>query len=335
MAGIEYDHQDASRPGIQPGALQGYINIAGAVTSLALIIGVGIWGYKLVRRDAAGVPVIQALKGPMRIAPEDPGGQIARNEGLAVNAVAADQPLPPAPNRVVLAPKPITLSTNDTAPVDTKTDGVAAQVAGQGAGQTAGQVADQSASQSADATASDGADGSDAAGAADQQDAAPAKPTDPVEAALMAARAATEQVTGEGPGAADTSAPVTGGTAQAVRMSPRPALRPAQLHVAIDKVATEAPVTKMIDPATLKPGTRLVQLGAYPDTDTAKAAWTRIAEQFGALIDGHGEVIQQAQSGGRTFYRLRAAGFESDSDARAFCAALTAQNAGCIPVTLR
>jgi hypothetical protein len=43
-------------------------------------------------------------------------------------------------------------------------------------------------------------------------------------------------------------------------------------------------------------------------------------------------VIEAAQSGGRTFYRLRAHGFATDEDARRFCAALKAEETDCIPV---
>jgi len=46
-------------------------------------------------------------------------------------------------------------------------------------------------------------------------------------------------------------------------------------------------------------------------------------------------VIQQASSGGSAFYRLRAHGFDDLAASRRFCAALMAQNAPCIPVTVR
>ena len=46
-------------------------------------------------------------------------------------------------------------------------------------------------------------------------------------------------------------------------------------------------------------------------------------------------VIEQAQSGGKVFYRLRAHGFRDISDARRFCAALVAEEIGCIPVLQR
>ena len=44
-------------------------NWTGAAVSLALMCGVGVWGYKLLVRDVTGIPVVQAMEGPMRIAP--------------------------------------------------------------------------------------------------------------------------------------------------------------------------------------------------------------------------------------------------------------------------
>ena len=46
-------------------------------------------------------------------------------------------------------------------------------------------------------------------------------------------------------------------------------------------------------------------------------------------------MIEQAQSGGKTFYRLRAMGFDDLSEARRLCSALTAAKASCIPVVTR
>ena len=63
------------------------MNTAGALMSVALIIGVGVWGYRLLVRDATGVPVVRALEGPMRMQPADPGGQQTAHQGLSVNSV--------------------------------------------------------------------------------------------------------------------------------------------------------------------------------------------------------------------------------------------------------
>jgi hypothetical protein len=95
------------------------------------------------------------------------------------------------------------------------------------------------------------------------------------------------------------------------------------------------PAPREVDASTLAPGTRLVQFGAFESQDEARAEWTRIAGRFGPLMGGKDMVIQSAESGGNTFYRLRALGFEDEDDARRFCAALTAEGANCIPVAHR
>ncbi|WP_143542850.1 SPOR domain-containing protein, partial [Cereibacter azotoformans] len=90
-----------------------------------------------------------------------------------------------------------------------------------------------------------------------------------------------------------------------------------------------------VDASTLPAGTRLVQLGAFDDADSARREWDKLASRFGALITDKGRVVQTAQSGGRTFYRLRASGFADEGEARRFCSALLAEDTACIPVALR
>lgn len=97
---------------------------------------------------------------------------------------------------------------------------------------------------------------------------------------------------------------------------------------------TSAPATE-IDPATIAPGTLLVQLGAYDNQDEARSEWSRLIGRFSDLMGGKALVVQPAQSGGKTFYRLRAHGFASDDDTRRFCTAMLAENATCIPVVQR
>ena len=42
------------------------VHLAGAAWSIALILGLVVWGYKLAVRDVTGVPVMRAMAGPMR-----------------------------------------------------------------------------------------------------------------------------------------------------------------------------------------------------------------------------------------------------------------------------
>ena len=95
------------------------------------------------------------------------------------------------------------------------------------------------------------------------------------------------------------------------------------------------PSSRDVDPASLTVGTRVVQLGAYDSEEAARGEWDRFDAKFGAYMSGKGRMIQKANSGGRDFWRLRVVGFDDSSDARRFCAELLAQDAACIPVTVR
>jgi hypothetical protein len=131
--------------------------------------------------------------------------------------------------------------------------------------------------------------------------------------------------------------------AGAITLSPRPRARPVRAAASDAPVAeaTEAaepvslPAANEIDPATIPVGTRLVQFGAFDTADEARAEWARLQARFGDLMADKSLVVQPAESGGRTFVRLRAHGFEDEADARRFCSAFVAQEATCIPVPQR
>ena len=272
---IQADH-DLEGAGAAP-ILRGLLHAVAAAVSLALLAGFAMWGWTLAVRDVSGVPVVRALEGPMRVAPEDPGGMQAAHQGLSVNAVAAGQPAG-TPERIVLAPAPPPLEAEDTpAP-----GGWSAAMA------------------RADAS-------------------------DPAEPAVM--RRA------EGTSALPTSVP-------GVSRSPVPLPRPAEDLVA--ETAARAVLAALspgsaveVDPDTLTPGTRLVQLGAYDDSAGARAEWDRLIAEFPALMEDKGRVIQRAEAGGREFYRLRVQGFGTEAEARRFCSVLIAEDATCIPVLIR
>jgi hypothetical protein len=128
-----------------------------------------------------------------------------------------------------------------------------------------------------------------------------------------------------------------------VTRSPRPNVRPAgDLRATAVRAAQPAvgntagaAATPAIEASVIPAGTRLVQLGAFDSAEVANAEWTRLNGQFSEYLGGKTRVVQQAQSGGRTFFRLRAMGFDDLSDARRFCSALVAENAACIPVVVR
>jgi hypothetical protein len=113
--------------------------------------------------------------------------------------------------------------------------------------------------------------------------------------------------------------------------SPEALLSDTAVDAPTEMAAAAAPGAE-IDPATLVPGTLLVQLGAFDNQDEARQEWLRLTGTFTDLMGGKSLVIQPAQSGGKTFFRLRAHGFTTDDDTRRFCTAMLAENATCIPV---
>ena len=106
--------EGATHPWLQ-GRVGRTVHLMGAAMSLALVAGLAVWGYKLLVRDVTGVPVIRAIEGPMRVQPEDPGGNRAAHQGLAVNRIAAVGEAAPPPETILLAPRSADLEAEDMA----------------------------------------------------------------------------------------------------------------------------------------------------------------------------------------------------------------------------
>jgi len=293
MTDRHYDADHDAPAAARGASLRGLVNGLGATLSITLVVGMGYWSYGLAVRDVSGVPVVRALEGPMRVAPEAPGGMQAAYQGLSVNTVAAEGTAAPLPERIILAPPPVPLDAAD--------------------GPLPGSLpADPAEGWRTDLT--------DASVLMDSQE-------PPATQARLDADAST--------GLRLVSADVPG-----VARSPVPPQRPGTDLVAEAAaqatIAALSPVRSVdVEPEALTPGTRLVQLGAYDTKDAARDDWDRLASRFPALLEGKGRVIQEAESGGSAFYRLRAHGFEDEGDARRFCAVLLAESGTCIPVLIR
>jgi hypothetical protein len=285
-----------------------WMNTVGAVLSVALIGGVGLWSYRLMVRDVSGVPVIRALDGPMRVSPADPGGRQAAYQGLAVNSVAADGTTGAVPSQVALAPQ-----STDLAPED-RTRAAAAPQAAPMPAAVATQVAMQApvapmpqmSVQIADALLPADVPGLNRS---------PMPPARPSRAGGTALPVASTQV--------------------AVFQSTSAGDRAAE--AALQEIATRlsAPRSLDIDPTSLTAGTRLVQLGAFETESEARRAWDDLMARFPAYLDGRGRVVEAATAGGRVFYRLRAHGFRDEPEARRFCSVFVAEDIDCTPVLIR
>lgn len=360
---------------------------AGALCSLALVAGICVWGYAQVMRDVSGVPVVEALDGPMREAPAVPGGQISDHAGLAVNAVKAGGPAEPPSETLRLAPAEPSLAEEDVPVADlaprpgvgpeavpggalgAQAEGARAQAsapeeeplplvevrldtgaAGPGtaasARATGPGMADAAASETAAAPAAASADGAEAGAgrlprapaalpAAAIPDTSRMTPQDAGRSLAIAAAIAE----GLAPAGAEmaVSLPEGPGLARSLRPQRRPggraAVRVASADASLLPAAT-APAPEA-DIREVPEGTRLVQLGAFDTVEEARGAWGTLARRFGPLMEDKARLVQQAEAGGRTFWRLRAEGFEDLAAARRFCAALLADEADCIPVVAR
>ena len=118
-----------------------------------------------------------------------------------------------------------------------------------------------------------------------------------------------------------------------IKSSLRPRARPKNLSPIPNNL--EASNASEIAHENIPAGTALVQLGAFASEAIARTEWLRLNKTFPSFMAERARVIQRADRGGRVFYRLRANGFTDLNDARRFCALLVANNADCIPVTVR
>lgn len=82
--------------------------------------------------------------------------------------------------------------------------------------------------------------------------------------------------------------------------------------------------------SSVKSGTVKVQLGAYRSEKEANENWIKIKKKFPALTDKSPIIVRVDVKGKGIFYRLRVGGFSSKSDAKSFCATLSAKGQACI-----
>ncbi len=307
----------------------------GALASVALMVGLLAWGWQLVSRDVSGIPVIRAIAGDARTTPAEPGGELTSYTGYAVNNVAEGGETQPV-QQVAIAPSASVLTDDDVAmgalgasahepqtvpevplsfdgePITPMSDSEArALAAARAAAETERLAAANLALEQAtiiDAPASEGPVNevvTDETGA----------PTDAITAALREAQ--------------------SGGVAA----SPRPAPRPRTMRVAsAGTTATDArpvaaeQVAAEAAPAASSASGPLVQLGAFDSDAIAANEWSRLAGKH-SVFGGKQQVIQRHNSNGRTFWRLRVAGFDSIGDARQFCAALKSGGTDCLALS--
>jgi len=266
----------------------------GSVVSAALLAGGVYWAFSIASRDVTQIPVVSAQITPIREAPENPGGKATENQGLNVTQVAAMEN-PPVAETIVLAPVAQPLADEDL-PTAERLQMASSILA------TAQEVETELAvdmNALADAIIAGKKPLSDVQPMPVRIEGAN------IEQALRLALTVDEKPSGISP----------------PRTTIRPKLRPS---------ATQATVRLPAAPA-IAAGSALVQFGAYDSQSVAEQEWTRISAKLASFLGTQTRVIQEVESGGRKFYRLRAAGFNDIGEARRFCSAVSEQ-AECYPV---
>jgi hypothetical protein len=279
----------------------------GAALSLSLLTGAIGWSYQLIVRDINQIPIVRAQLGPLRVAPDDPGGLTAANQGLSVTQLAVNE-RPLLSDEIFLAPAAEVLSEEN----------VALQISEENSS-----ITNKEKFNTLEVSTENSLDlkilpEQNATGLASNNEAvlstaafSPKKLE--IENAVSLALSLTHEV--------DSSF-----------NSLRPKIRPVVLNqIQTDNIAQSVANELVV---TLPVGSAVVQLGAFESKSLAKIEWQRLEALLGSVLTSKNMVIQKAESGGKVFYRLRAFGFDDLSDARQFCSAVN-DKVACIPVVTR
>ena len=279
----------------------------GAALSLSLLTGAIGWSYQLIVRDISQIPIVRAQLGPLRVAPDDPGGLTAANQGLSVTQLAVNE-RPLLSDEIFLAPAAEVLSEEN----------VALQISEENSSITNKENYDTVEVSTENSLDLKILPEQNATGLASNNEAvlstaafSPKKLE--IENAVSLALALTNEVNSS-------------------FNSLRPKIRPVVLNqTQTDNIAQSVPNELVV---TLPVGSAVVQLGAFESKSLAQIEWQRLEALLGSVLTSKNMVIQKAESGGKVFYRLRAFGFDDLSDARQFCSAVN-DKVACIPVVTR
>ena len=279
----------------------------GAALSLFLLAGAIGWSYQLIVRDANQIPIVRAQLGPLRVAPDNPGGLTAANQGLSVTQLAVTEK-PLLSNEIYLAPAAEILNEENLALKVTEED-ESNKVDG------AFEIKEVNAENSMNLEA-----------LLDQKE-VDSRSND----VGVLSKVAFSQKKIEIENAVSLALSITNDPDKSLSWL-RPKIRPVGFYrngnITEDQIVSNVPMPK------LPIGSALVQLGAFDSKSLAESEWQRFEKILGSILIPKKMVVQKAESGGKIFYRLRASGFSDISDARQFCTAIS-DKVACIPVVTR
>ena len=279
----------------------------GAALSLFLLAGAIGWSYQLIVRDVNQIPIVRAQLGPLRVAPDNPGGLTAANQGLSVTQLAVNEK-PLLSNEIYLAPAAEILNEENLA-LKVKEEYESNKVDG------AFEIKEVNAENSMNLEA-----------LPDQKE-VESRSND----VGVLSKAAFSQKKIEIENAVSLALSITNEPDKSLSWL-RPKIRPVGFYrngnITEDQIVSNEPMPK------LPIGSAVVQLGAFDSKSLAESEWQRFEKILGSILIPKKMVVQKAESGGKIFYRLRASGFSDISDARQFCTAIS-DKVACIPVVTR
>ena len=279
----------------------------GAALSVFLMVGAIVWSYQLIIRDINQIPIVRAQLGPLRVAPDDPGGLTAANQGLSVTQLAVSEK-PLLSNEIRLAPAAEILNAEHllsevTQKIYPNIDDEAFEIK---------EVNAESSVNLLEVSNEIGVD-----------------PNSKDE--VVASQAAFSQKKIEIENAVSRALAISDISAASLT-SLRPKIRPISSRQ--NNITSENQVANNEPNYNLPLGSAVVQLGAFESKNLAKSEWQRFENLLGSVLISKKMIVQKAESGGKIFYRLRASGFNDISDARQFCTAIS-DKVACIPVVTR
>ena len=113
MAGIEFDASLAHSPGESRSSFGFLLTGLVSLISIFLLGGFLYWGYSAFVQSESKVIIIKASDGPLKVLPEDPGGNLASHLGFSVNSVQESGQVAGPSVKIFLAPPAISVQESD------------------------------------------------------------------------------------------------------------------------------------------------------------------------------------------------------------------------------
>ena len=283
-------------------------SIFGAVISLNLILWAGYWTYNIISRDINGIPIVAAQPGPLRVAPDTPGGIEAENIELAVTKIAS-QELPPNPKAVELAPGTEKLTPDDLTIFQAiKQKKIIDRQAALNNQIHLGVIEPNLSKEISFEPVNTVTNTANYSITENQSELVAA-------ALALALKPSADNLIGNA---------VAQNKFKQIKPRPRPN---SLLEVSVS--TTETVIRPAL--ASVETGLAVVQFGTFATETVAFEEWDRLSKNLSVILDGRPKYVERIKRNGNEIYRLRLGGFVNIDDASRFCSAVISQE-NCVPV---